>query len=52
MHFRTHVRESNKGISGPSGDEYHDGMVEHDMHVGELLKLLDELRITDDTIVF
>jgi hypothetical protein len=30
MHFRTHVREENTGISGPSGDEYHDGMVEHD----------------------
>src|SRR5688572_153719 len=24
MHFRTHVKESNTGISGPSGDEYHD----------------------------
>jgi arylsulfatase len=27
-------------------------MVEHDMHVGELLKLLDELKIADSTIVF
>jgi arylsulfatase len=51
MHFRTHVREERTGISGPSGDEYHDGMVEHDMHVGELLDLLDELGITDDTVV-
>lgn len=51
MHFRTHVREKNKGISGKSGDEYHDGMVEHDMHVGELLKLLDELQIAENTIV-
>ncbi|KAF1710515.1 arylsulfatase [Pseudoxanthomonas kalamensis DSM 18571] len=52
MHFRTHVREDHKGISGPSGDEYHDGMVEHDRHVGELLKLLDDLGIADNTIVF
>lgn len=51
MHFRTHVKEANKGISGPSGDEYHDGMVEHDMHVGELLKLIDDLGIADNTIV-
>ncbi|HSN54128.1 MAG TPA: arylsulfatase [Candidatus Sulfomarinibacteraceae bacterium] len=51
MHFRTHVKEEHTGISGPSGDEYHDGMVEHDMHVGELLDLLDELGVTDNTIV-
>lgn len=52
MHFRTHVKKEHKGISGKHGDEYHDGMVEHDMHVGELLDLLDELKIADDTIVF
>ncbi|HEY3965020.1 MAG TPA: arylsulfatase [Planctomycetaceae bacterium] len=51
MHFRTHVKETNKGIAGKDANEYHDGMVEHDRHVGELLKLLDELKIADDTIV-
>jgi len=51
MHFRTHVRAEHTGISGPSGDEYHDGMVEHDMDVGELLKLLDDLGIADNTVV-
>ena len=51
MHFRTHVRKKHRGISGPDGDEYHDGMVEHDGHVGELLQLLDELGIAKDTIV-
>jgi arylsulfatase A-like enzyme len=51
MHFRTHVKEEHTGISGPSGNEYHDGMVEHDMHVGELLKLLDDLGIANNTIV-
>jgi arylsulfatase A-like enzyme len=49
MHFRTHVKESKRGISGQ--DEYSDGMVEHDGHVGELLNLIDELGLADDTIV-
>ena len=31
--------------------EYADGMVEHDGHVGKLLKTLDDLGIADDTIV-
>ena len=50
MHFRTHVKPELRGISGQ--DEYADGMVEHDMHIGKFLKLLDELGITDNTIVF
>jgi arylsulfatase len=50
MHFRTHVKEEHRGISGQ--DEYSDGMVEHDMHIGEFLDLLDELGIADNTIVF
>ncbi len=49
MHFRTHVKKEHRGISGQ--DEYSDGMVEHDMHVGQLLKLLDDLKIADNTIV-
>lgn len=49
MHFRTHLKESVKGISGQ--DEYSDGMVEHDMHIGLFLDLLDELKIADNTIV-
>jgi arylsulfatase len=51
MHLRTHVKEEHLGISGPWGDEYHDGMVEHDLHVGQLLDLLDELGIAENTIV-
>jgi arylsulfatase len=50
MHFRTHVKEELRGISGQ--DQYSDGMVEHDMHVGQLLDLLDELGIADNTIVY
>ena len=50
MHFRTHVKAEHRGISGQ--DEYADGMVEHDMHVGQLLDLLDKLGIADETFVF
>ena len=50
MHFRTHVKAENRGISGQ--DEYGDGMVEHDRHVGALLKNLDDLGIANNTIVF
>ncbi len=50
MHFRTHVKDELRGISGQ--DEYSDGMVEHDMHIGQFLDLLDELGIADETVVF
>jgi arylsulfatase len=50
MHFRTHVKPELRGISGQ--DEYADGMVEHDMHVGKLLDKVDELGIADNTLVF
>ncbi|MDP5218454.1 arylsulfatase [Ruegeria sp. 2205SS24-7] len=48
MHFRTHVADDRRN---PGNDEYTDGMLEHDMHVGQLLDLLDELGIADNTIV-
>jgi arylsulfatase len=50
MHFRTHVKDELRGISGQ--DEYADGMVEHDRHIGKFLNKLDELGISDNTIVF
>jgi arylsulfatase len=49
MHFRTHVKQEHRGISGQG--VYNDGMVEHDRHVGMILDKLDELGIADDTIV-
>jgi arylsulfatase A-like enzyme len=49
MHFRTHVAEKNRGKSGQ--DEYSDGMVVHDEHIGMMLDKLDELGIADNTIV-
>jgi arylsulfatase A-like enzyme len=51
MHAFTHVRESMRGQSGLIGNEYADGMIEMDLNVGKLMKALEELRITDNTIV-
>ncbi len=48
MHFRTHVKKENRH---KGNDEYTDGMIEHDGQVGQLLKLLDDLGIADNTIV-
>jgi arylsulfatase len=48
MHLRTHVRPEHRH---PGHDAYTDGMIEHDAHVGELLKLIDDLGIVSDTIV-
>ena len=49
MHFYTHLKPDSKGKTGLG--IYADGMVEHDGHVGELLNLLDDLKITHNTIV-
>ncbi|BAN27375.1 arylsulfatase [Caballeronia insecticola] len=51
MHAFTHVRPSMQGQSGMPGNEYADGMLEHDGDVGKLLKTLDDLKIADNTIV-
>jgi arylsulfatase A-like enzyme len=40
-----------QGQSGMPGNAYADGMIEHDGHVGRLLKVLDDLGIADNTIV-
>jgi arylsulfatase A-like enzyme len=49
MHIWTHLKKENEGKTGLG--PYPDGMVEHDGHVGQLLKKLDDLRITENTIV-
>jgi arylsulfatase len=51
MHVFTHVRPEFRGKSGMPGNEYADGMWEHDQDVGKLLKLLDDLKIANNTIV-
>ena len=42
MHFRTHAKPRSRGQSGRWQSEYHDVMIDHDKHVGELLNLLDD----------
>jgi arylsulfatase A-like enzyme len=49
MHIFTHLKPESVGKTG-FGIEA-DGMVEHDGHVGQLLKKLDDLGIADNTIV-
>src|SRR4029079_8266600 len=49
MHVFTHLKPASKGKTGLGTQA--DGMVEHDGHVGELLKQLDDLKIADNTIV-
>ena len=51
MHFRTHPKPKSIGQAGDSQSTYHDTMIDHDKHVGELLELLDKLGIADDTFV-
>jgi arylsulfatase len=49
MHIFTHLKKSLVGKTGLG--IYADGMVEHDRQVGEMLKLLKDLGIEDNTIV-
>jgi arylsulfatase A-like enzyme len=49
MHIWTHLKAESEGKTGLG--IYPDGMVEHDGHIGEMLKLLDDLGIADNTIV-
>jgi arylsulfatase len=49
MHVWTHLKKESAGKTGLGITA--DGMVEHDGHVGQLLKLLDELGLADNTIV-
>jgi arylsulfatase A-like enzyme len=49
MHVFTHLKEASQGKTGLG--TYPDGMVEHDGMVGELLKLVDDLGVANNTIV-
>jgi arylsulfatase A-like enzyme len=49
MHIFTHLKKESQGKTGLG--LYPDGMVETDGHVGELLKLIDDLGAADNTIV-
>jgi arylsulfatase A-like enzyme len=49
MHVWTRLKDDSQGKTGLG--LYPDGMVEHDNHVGQLLDLLDDLGVAEDTIV-
>lgn len=49
MHVWTHLKPESQGKTGLG--VYPDGMVETDGHVGQLLELLDDLKVSDNTIV-
>ena len=49
MHVNTHLKPESEGKTGKG--IYPDGMVEHDGHVGQLLKKLDDLGVANNTIV-
>ncbi len=52
MHVFTHLKDGVKGKSRASVDDnYGAGLAEHDGHVGELLKQLDDLGIANNTLV-
>jgi arylsulfatase A-like enzyme len=51
MHLRTHTKPESLGQAGRWQSPYHDTMIDHDKNVGDLLALIDQLGVADDTIV-
>ncbi|WHO41039.1 arylsulfatase [Sphingobium sp. AP49] len=51
MHMFTHTKKESLGQAGRWQSPYHDTMIDHDKNVGQMLDLLDELGIADDTFV-
>jgi arylsulfatase len=51
MHLRTHTKPGSVGRAGRWQSRSHDTMIDHDDVVGDLLGLLDELGLAEDTIV-
>ena len=51
MHMFTHTKKSSLGQAGRWQSPYHDTMIDHDRNVGDMLDLLDELGIAEDTLV-
>jgi arylsulfatase len=49
MHVFTHLKAASEGKTGLGIEA--DGMVEHDGHIGQLLKKLDDLGVANNTIV-
>ncbi|RUM95755.1 arylsulfatase [Pseudaminobacter arsenicus] len=51
MHLFTHTKKESLGQAGRWQSPYHDTMIDHDKNVGQMLDLLDELGIADNTFV-
>jgi len=51
MHLRTHTKPESLGQAGRWQSPYHDTMIDHDRNVGQVLDLLDELGIAENTFV-
>lgn len=51
MHLRTHTKPSSIGQAGVDQSPYHDTMIDHDKNVGQILKALDDLGMTNNTFV-
>jgi arylsulfatase A-like enzyme len=51
MHMFTHTKPESIGQAGRWQSPYHDTMIDHDKTVGELLDLVDQLGIAENTIV-
>jgi arylsulfatase A-like enzyme len=51
MHLFTHTKSKSLGQAGRWQSPYHDTMIDHDKNVGELLDLIDDLGIADNTFV-
>ena len=51
MHYRTYAKPESRGQSGKWQSTYHDVMIDHDRNVGTILKKIDELGMTDNTLV-
>ena len=51
MHLYTHTKPSSLGQAGRWQSPYHDTMIDHDKHVGQMLDYLDKLGIAENTFV-
>ena len=51
MHAWTHTKKKSLGQAGRWQSPYHDTMIDHDKNVGQMLNLLDQLGIAEDTMV-
>jgi arylsulfatase len=51
MHLFTHTKKASLGQAGRWQSPYHDTMVDHDKNVGQMLDLIDDMGLTDNTFV-